>query len=101
MAEMTADPKFRRILVTNEPQAPWQEAVGTALKAAGADEPFSSAWPIPGNGPGEDALRAPARVRSCRSILRMENRLRSRGDIGRRKGRPPVKTTEHGRQGGC
>jgi len=47
---------------------------GGCLKAAGANDRFFAAGPIPGTGPREDAFSGAARrPDTCRSILRMKN----------------------------
>ena len=85
--EMTADPKFRRVLVTNGRSVIGQEAVA-ALKAAGAKTVFvgvAEPWrPFA----GEKLLRSQDGSRSCRSTRPTRNRSRSCGRH-RRQGRYP------------
>jgi NAD(P)-dependent dehydrogenase (short-subunit alcohol dehydrogenase family) len=97
--EMTADPKFRRILVTNGRSAVGQEAVA-ALKAAGATTVFvgmADPWkPFP----GEDALRAlqgvqivPLDIADEKSVSDLAADIGGKVDI-------LLNTTEHVRPGG-
>jgi NAD(P)-dependent dehydrogenase (short-subunit alcohol dehydrogenase family)/uncharacterized OB-fold protein len=97
--EMTADPKFRRILVTNGRSAVGQEAV-TALKAAGATTIFvgvAEPWrPFR----GEDVLRAqqgveivPLDVADEKSVANLAADIGGKVDI-------LVNTSEHVRPGG-
>jgi NAD(P)-dependent dehydrogenase (short-subunit alcohol dehydrogenase family)/uncharacterized OB-fold protein len=97
--EMTADPKFRRGLVTNGRSAVGQEAVAT-LKAAGATTVFvgvAEPWrPFR----GEDALRAlqgveivPLDVADEKSVINLAADIGGKVDI-------LVNTSEHIRAGG-
>src|SRR5215218_5426457 len=97
--EMTADPKFRRVLVTNGRSVVGQEAV-TALKAAGASIVFvgvAESWkPFPGEG----ALRAlegveivPLDVGDEKSVANLAADIGGKVDI-------LVNTSEHVRAGG-
>jgi len=97
--EMTADPKFRRVLVTNGRSAVGQEAVA-ALKAAGASILFvglAEPWkPFP----GEERLRAiegveivPLDVGDEKSVVDLAADIGGKVDI-------LVNTTEHIRAGG-
>ena len=97
--EMTADPKFRRVLVTNGRSAVGQEAT-TALRVAGATTIFvgvAEPWkPFP----GEDALRAvpgveivPLDVADEKSVFNLAADIGGKVDI-------LVNTTEYVRSGG-
>jgi NAD(P)-dependent dehydrogenase (short-subunit alcohol dehydrogenase family)/uncharacterized OB-fold protein len=96
--ELTADPKFRRALVTNGRSAVGQEAVA-ALKAAGASHIFvglAEPWkPLP----GEQALRAlgvdivPLDVGDEKSVADLAADIGGKVDI-------LVNTSEHIRAGG-
>jgi NAD(P)-dependent dehydrogenase (short-subunit alcohol dehydrogenase family)/uncharacterized OB-fold protein len=96
--EMTADPKFRRVLVTNGRSAVGQEAVA-ALKAAGATIVFvgvAEPWkPFR----GEDTLRAPGveivplDVTDEKSVANLAADIGGKVDI-------LVNTAEHVRAGG-
>jgi NAD(P)-dependent dehydrogenase (short-subunit alcohol dehydrogenase family)/uncharacterized OB-fold protein len=97
--EMTADPKFRRVLVTNGRSAVGQEAVA-ALKAAGATTVFvgvAEPWkPFR----GEDALRAlqgvkivPLDIADEKSVSDLAADIGGKVDI-------LLNTTEHIRSGG-
>lgn len=96
--EMTADPKFRRVLVTNGRSAVGQEAVA-ALKAAGAATVFvgvAEPWkPFA----GEDALRAqganivPLDLGDEKSVTNLAADIGGKVDI-------LVNTSEHVREGG-